>query len=161
MTGPLTLDVQGAVGRALQRHRERPGALLPVLHDVQHELGFVPSESVEAIAKGLDLSRAEVHGVITFYHHFRQRVPAPHVVQVCQAEACQSVGGEALIAHAQARLGCSLHSTSADGRFALEPVYCLGLCASSPSMMIGERVFARVTPQRFDQLIGALDPGRS
>ncbi len=156
---PMTPDIQATVARAIDHHRQRPGALLPLLHEVQHALGYIPSESVEAIAHGLNLSRAEVHGVITYYHHFRQHPPAQHVVQVCQAEACQSMGGDALTAHAQAHLGCAMHSTSADGRYALEPVYCLGLCASSPSMMLGDRVFGRVTPQRFDQLIGALDKG--
>jgi formate dehydrogenase subunit gamma len=131
--------------------------LLPVLHDIQHELGYVPAESVDAIARGLNLSRAEVHGVITYYPHFRQRPPARHVVQLCQAEACQSMGALALATHAQARLGCAMNAATPDGRFALETVYCLGLCASSPSMMIDERVHARVTPQRFDQLIGVLD----
>jgi formate dehydrogenase subunit gamma len=155
------VDVEGAVERALERHRTRPGALLPLLHDVQHELGFIPAESVDAIARGLNLSRAEVHGVITYYTHFRQHAPAAHAVQLCQAEACQSMGAEALAAHAQSRLGCAMNSATADGRFSLEPVYCLGLCASSPSMMIGERVYARVTPQRFDQLIGALEPGKA
>ena len=155
--GAAALDVDGAVARALEHHRSEPGALLPVLHHVQHELGFIPDESVAPIARGLNLSRAEVHGVITYYHHFRQHAPGRHVVQLCQAEACQSMGAEALAAHAQARLGCAMNSKSGDGRFSLEPVYCLGLCSSSPSMMIGERVFARVTPQRFDQLIGALE----
>jgi formate dehydrogenase subunit gamma len=158
MSGLAAADVQGAVEHALERHRAQPGALLPVLHDVQHALGFIPAESVDAIARGLNLSRAEVHGVITYYTHFRQNAPARHVVQLCQAEACQSMGAQALADHAQARLGCAMNSVSDDGRFSLEPVYCLGLCASSPSMMIGERVFARVTAQRFDQLIGALEP---
>ena len=161
MSGVATADIQGAVARALEHHRARQGALLPVLHDVQHELGYIPPESVEAIARGLNLSRAEVHGVITYYAHFRQHAPAQHVVQLCQAEACQSMGAEALATHAQARLGCAMHSSTQDGRFALEPVYCLGLCASSPSMMIGERVHARVTPERFDQLIGALAPANA
>jgi formate dehydrogenase subunit gamma len=159
VSGVAPAELTGAVARALERHRTRPGALLPVLHDIQHELGYVPAESVAAIARGLNISRAEVHGVITYYHHFREHAPARHVVQLCQAEACQSMGAEALAAHAQARLGCAMGETSQDGRFALEPVYCLGQCASSPSMMIGERVFARVTPQRFDQVIGALDQG--
>jgi formate dehydrogenase subunit gamma len=159
ISGIPAVDVEAAVSRALERHATRPGALLPVLHDVQHQLGFIPAESVDAIARGLNLSRAEVHGVITYYHHFRQHAPARHVVQMCQAEACQSMGAEALASHAQARLGCAMNSSTEDGRFALQAVYCLGLCASSPSMMIGEQVFARVTPQRFDQLIGALDQG--
>jgi len=160
MGGPVKLEsarIQAVVAQAIEQHRSQRGALLPLLHAVQHALGCIPPESVDAIARGLNLSRAEVHGVITYYHHFRQRPPARHVVQVCQAEACQSMGGEALAAHAQARLGCAMHASSADGRYTLEPVYCLGLCASSPAMMLGDRACARVTPQRFDQLIGALD----
>jgi formate dehydrogenase subunit gamma len=159
MTGIAPVDVRGAVKRALERHRTRPGALLPVLHDVQHELGHVPPESVEAIARGLNLSRAEVHGVITYYHHFHQHPPARHAIQLCQAEACKSMGADALALHAQARLGCAMSSKSEDGRFSLEPVYCLGQCASSPAMMVGERIHARVSAERFDQLIGALDRG--
>lgn len=149
--------MQGAVQRALERHRDRPGALLPVLHDVQHELGYIPDACVDSVARGLNLSRAEVHGVVTYYHHFRRSEPARHVVHLCQAEACQSMGAEALATHAQARLGCAMNSTSEDGHFGLEAVYCLGLCASSPSMMIGERAYARVTPQRFDELVAGLD----
>jgi formate dehydrogenase subunit gamma len=156
MSGFAAADIDSAVERALERHRSKPGALLPVLHDVQHDLGFIPAESVAAIARGLNLSRAEVHGVVTYYHHFRTHAPARHVVQLCQAEACQSVGAARLAAHAQARLGCAMNSATPDGRFELEAVYCLGQCASSPSMMIGERVYARVTPERFDRLVGLL-----
>ena len=155
--GAAPLDVGAAVARALERHGSKPGALLPVLHDVQHELGFIPAESVAAIARGLNLSRAEVHGVVTYYHHFRTHAPARHVVQLCQAEACQSMGAERLAAHAQARLGCAMNSATPDGRFELEAVYCLGQCACSPSMMIGERVYARVTPERFDELLSVLE----
>jgi formate dehydrogenase subunit gamma len=154
-----TLDIEGAVARAIEAHREKPGPLLEVLHSVQHEIGFVPDRSVEPIARALNLSRAEVHGVVTYYHHFREQPPAKHAVQLCQAEACQSMGADALAAHAQARLGCAMSAATPDGRFSLDAVYCLGQCASSPSMMIGERVYARVTPQRFDQLIEALDQG--
>lgn len=157
MTAVATADIDSAVERALQHHGSKPGALLPVLHDVQHDLGFIPAESVAAIARGLNLSRAEVHGVITYYHHFRTHAPARHVVQLCQAEACQSMGAERLAAHAQARLGCAMNSATADGSFELEAVYCLGQCACSPSMMIGSRLYARVTPERFDQLVASLE----
>jgi formate dehydrogenase subunit gamma len=155
----VSSNIEKAVARAIETHRVKPGPLLEVLHDVQRALGYIPPESVDAIARALNLSRAEVHGVITYYTHFRQHPPARRVVQLCQAEACQSMGAESLAAHAQARLGCAMGAHTPEGRFALESVYCLGLCASSPSMMIGERVYARVTPQRFDQLIGALDQG--
>jgi formate dehydrogenase subunit gamma len=127
--------------------------LLPALHAIQDKLGFVPDDAVPAIAAAFNLSRAEVHGVITFYHYFRTTPPARHVVQICRAESCQSMGGDALLAHAETALGCALHAHSADGQFALEPVYCLGQCAVSPSIMVNDAVHARVTPARFDSLI--------
>jgi len=144
----------------LSRHGDRPGALLPILHDVQDALGHIPREVVPQIADGLNLSRAEVHGVVTYYHHFRQDPPGRHVVQVCRAEACLSMGGEALLAHAEHKLGCRTHgghgATSADGRYTLTPVFCLGLCASSPAVVIDDKLHARMTPSRFDRLIDAL-----
>ena len=148
--------LQGAVQQALAAHGGQAGALLPVLHAVQDALGHVPDDAVPAIAAALNLSRAEVHGVVTYYHHFRRQPPGRHVVQVCRAEACQACGGEALLAHAERVLGCARHETRADGAVSLEPVYCLGLCASSPAVQIGDRMHARVTPQRFDALISAL-----
>jgi len=111
---------------------------------------------VPAIAGHFNLSRAEVHGVISFYHYFRSTPPARCVVQVCRAEACQAMGGDRLLAHAEGVLGCGLHGHSADGGVALEPVYCLGQCASAPAMTINDAVFARVTPARFDALLAQL-----
>lgn len=144
----------------LARHADEPGALLPILHEVQDALGHIPREVVPQIAEGLNLSRAEVHGVVTYYHHFRSDPPGRHVVQVCRAEACQAMGADALMAHAERRLGCATHgghgSTSADGRYTLNPVYCLGLCASSPAVVIDDKVHARMTPARFDRLVDAL-----
>ena len=126
-----------------------PGALLPILHEIQDALGYVPDNVIPLIAQELNLSRAEVHGVITYYHHFRQSPPGSHVVHVCCAEACQANGSEALAAHAQARLKNS--------ELTLEPVYCLGLCASGPAIQIDESTLhARVTPEKFDALIDAL-----
>jgi formate dehydrogenase subunit gamma len=127
--------------------------LLPVLHAIQDSTGFVPPDAVPAIASAFNLSRAEVHGVITFYHYFRTLPPARKVIQICRAEACQSMGGDALLAHAENALGCSLHGHSADGMFSLEPVYCFGQCATSPAIMINDALHARVTPARFDALI--------
>jgi len=144
------------VAEILARHAPRQDQLLPLLHALQDSLGYIPPGQVPAIAQHVNLSRAEVHGVITFYHHFRSAPPARCTVQLCRAEACQSMGGERLLAHAQQALGCGLHGRSADGQFALEPVYCLGQCASAPAMMIGASVFARVTPTRFDALLGTL-----
>lgn len=127
--------------------------LLPVLHAIQDTVGFIPPDSVPAIAAAFNLSRAEVHGVITFYHHFRSTAPARHVVQLCRAEACQSMGADELLTHAERALGCRLDAHSADGDFSLEPVYCLGQCATAPAMMVDDRVYARMTPARFDALI--------
>ena len=127
--------------------------LLPALHAIQDSIGYLPPGEVATIAAAFNLSRAEVHGVITFYHYFRTAAPARHVIQICRAEACQSMGGDALLAHAEQALGCALHAHSADGSFSLEPVYCLGQCATSPAVMVGDAVHARVTPARFDSLI--------
>jgi formate dehydrogenase subunit gamma len=137
-------------------HKDIPGGLMPALHAVQDRHGYVPAEGVPAIADEFNLSRAEVHGVITYYHHFRSAPAGKHVLQICRAEACQAMGAEALVAHAEQRLGCAMHGRSADGRISLEPVYCLGLCASSPSLMLDDEVHARITPQRFDALMAEL-----
>lgn len=139
----------------LARHAGEPGALLPILHGLQDALGHVPRPLVPRIAQALNLSRAEVHGVVTYYHHFRAAPPAPHVLHVCRAESCRSVGGEALYAHAQLRLGCDAHGTSADGRVTLDAAYCLGLCALSPALMLDGEVHGRVTPAAFDAVIAA------
>lgn len=145
-----------AVATVLEQHRERPGALLPILHGIQQTLGYVPPESVVAIAKSLNLSRAEVHGVVTFYHEFRSTPPGRHVVKLCRAESCQAVGADALLAHAEQRLGVSLHHTTADGAVTLDPIYCLGNCALSPAMMVDDEIHGMVTPARFDGIINQL-----
>ncbi len=129
------------------------GALLPVLHAIQAEYGYVPPDAVPVIAERLNLSRAEVHGVLSYYHHFRKTPAGKTVVQLCRAEACQAVGADALAEHAKAVLGCDFHETTTDGSVTLDPVYCLGQCACGPSMMVGERVHARVTPEKFDALL--------
>jgi formate dehydrogenase subunit gamma len=151
--GPLPGDLQAVLQAVLSEHAKQSGALLPILHGVQDALGYVPSKAVPLIADALNLSRAEVHGVVTYYHHFREHPPGRCVVQVCRAEACQAMGADALWTHAQGRLGCAAHGTSADGAFSLEPVYCLGLCASSPAVVMGDEVHARVTPKSFDALV--------
>ena len=113
----------------------------------------MPQPAVALIASELNVSRAEVHGVVTFYHHFRHLPPGRHTLQLCRAEACQSMGGEALAEHAKARLGVDFKQTTPDGRYTLEPVYCLGNCACSPALMIDGELHGRVTPERFDQLL--------
>ena len=135
------------------RHRERDGPLIEVLHEVQETFGCIPSGSVAVIARGLNLSRAEVHGVVSFYHHFRTRPPGRHVLQICRAESCQAAGGRAIEAHAKARLGVDFGETTADGRVTLEAVYCLGLCACSPAAMLDHEVHGRVTREGLDALI--------
>jgi len=133
--------------------KDKPGALLPILHEIQDHLGYVPPESVPLIAEELNLSRAEVHGVITFYHHFRSRAPGRHVMRICQAESCQAMGAVALTAEAKQHLGVDFHETTRDRAFTLEPVYCLGNCALSPAIMIDEDVYGRVTSERFLQVV--------
>ena len=148
------------VRRILTEHKARPGPLLEVLHAIQAELGFIPAGAVPVVAEGLNLSRAEVHGVVTFYHYFRRTRPGTHTVRLCQAESCQAMGAEGLTAHARQRLGVNFHETTADGRFTLEPVYCLGNCACSPAAMIDGQLYGRVTPARFDALIAQAPPAR-
>jgi formate dehydrogenase subunit gamma len=134
-------------------HRMVEGATLPLLHAIQEEFGFVPEGVVPMIAEALNLSRAEVHGVVTFYHDFRRMPPGRHVLKLCRAEACQSMGGDALAAHAQARLHVGWGETSADGAATLEPVFCLGLCACAPAAMIDGRVVGRLDQTRLDALL--------
>ena len=145
-----------AVEDAIALHGTRPGGLMPLLHAIQERLGYLPPQVLPRIAEALNISRAEVHGVVTFYHDFRTSPPGRHVVKLCRAEACQSMGGEALAHHAQDRLGTQFHHTSANG-ITLEPVYCLGDCACSPAMMIDGRLYGRVTPERFDRLVESMD----
>lgn len=141
------------IAMVIDAHKTMPGAMLPVLHGIQDRIGFIPAEAVAMIADGLNVSRAEVHGVITYYHHFRQEPAAAHLVQICRAEACQARGADALVAHAQAQLGCDFHETSKDGHITLEAAFCLGQCAVGPNIAIGDKLHARITPDRFDQLI--------
>jgi formate dehydrogenase subunit gamma len=142
-----------AVRRIVADLKGRPGPLLEVLHAVQAEIGFVPEAAVAVVADGLNLSRADVHGVVTFYHFFRHSRPGTHTVSICQAESCQSMGAQALTAHAKRTLGIDFNATTPNGRFTLEPIYCLGNCACSPAVMIDGRLHGRVTPERFDALI--------
>jgi formate dehydrogenase subunit gamma len=149
----LSAAERNAVLEAVQQNRALEGSLLPILHAIQDRLGWVPARTVPLIAYELNLSRAEVHGVTSFYHFFRQHQPGQHVIFLCRAEACQAVGAVALEAHAKRALGTEFHGTSADGRYTLEPVYCLGNCASGPSLMIDRELHGRMTAERFDELI--------
>lgn len=144
------------VDRVLAAMRTMPGGLLPILHAIQDEVGYIPPEAVPRIADSLNLSRAEVHGVISFYHDFRSEPAGRHVVHICRAESCQSLGAEALVAYACERLGTEVHGTSADGAVTLEPIYCLGNCALSPAIMIDRQVYGRVSRERLGVMLGAL-----
>ena len=141
---------------------DRPGALMLVLHAVNDRLGYIPPEAVPAIASALNLSRAEVHGVVSFYHDFRTERPGRKIIRVCRAESCQAMGAVALAKHIQARLGIDFGQTSANGDFTLEPVYCLGNCACSPAIVVGNDLYGRVTPERFDEILFSVSrAGRS
>lgn len=134
-------------------HQGREGPMLPLLHDIQHAFGCVPEEAVPLIAKALNLSRAEVHGIVTFYHDFRRTKPGRHDVRICRAEACQSMGGDAIAEKVTQLLGINFGETSEDGRVSLEPVYCLGLCACAPSAMIDGEVVGRLTPDNIGDVL--------
>uniref|UniRef100_UPI001A90B6C6 NAD(P)H-dependent oxidoreductase subunit E n=1 Tax=Trinickia mobilis TaxID=2816356 RepID=UPI001A90B6C6 len=128
------------------------------LHAIQDEAGFIPPEAVAPLARALNLSRAEVHGVITYYHHFRTRPAARVTVQLCRAESCRSMGTEALARHIETRTGCRFdvrHEAAHAADIELESVYCLGQCALSPAMTINDTLYAKVTPQKFDALFAA------
>jgi formate dehydrogenase subunit gamma len=129
------------------------GGTLVILHALQAAFGYVPEPAIPMIASALNLSRAEVHGVFTFYHDFRHAPAGRHVLKLCRAEACQAAGGDALAARAEARLGIALGNTTADMRVTLEPIYCLGLCATAPSAMLDGRVVGRLNETRLDTLV--------
>ncbi|MBL3964062.1 MULTISPECIES: NAD(P)H-dependent oxidoreductase subunit E [Burkholderia] len=144
----------------VERHARAGRSLVAILHAIQDDAGYVPPGCVAPLAKALNLSRAEVHGVLTYYHHFRTAPPARVTIQMCRAEACRSMGGETLAAHAEARTGCRFDAAHGDAvaprtpdDIALESVYCLGLCAQSPSMTVNGELHAKVTPEKFDALL--------
>lgn len=151
----MTIDL-APVRALLATHQDTPGGLLPALHAVQDALGHVPDTVVPLLAATFNLSRAEVHGVLTYYHHFRRTPPGRHVVEVCRAEACHACGADELLSQAESLLGCTQHETRPDGAVTLQPVYCLGLCASSPALRIDEHLHARVTPQRLQALLAPI-----
>ncbi len=148
------------IRRIVTKHRSLPGALLPMLHAIQAEIGWVPVDAVPSIAAALSLSQAEVHGTISFYHHFRRTPSGRHVVQVCRAESCQACGANILETHAKASLGVDYHATTADGAVTLEPVYCLGNCACSPAIRVDDEIVGRVDADRFDEIVASLRSGK-
>ncbi len=146
-------STQATVQEIIAALKDKPGALLPILHGIQDALGYIPADSVPDIATALSLSRAEVHGVISFYHYFRDTPPGKQTIHLCRAESCQAMGARQLEEHVKAKLGIDFHETTADGKFSLEPVYCLGNCACSPAMQIGKKIYGRVTADSFDAII--------
>ena len=141
------------IEKILGRYRGQPGPLLIVLHAIQEEFGYIPEEAEPVVAEGLNLSRAEVHGVVTFYHFFRHQPPGRHVIQICQAESCKSMHSDKLTEHARRSLGIEMNQTTPDGQYTLEPVYCLGNCACSPAMMVDGQIYGRLTNARFDAVL--------
>jgi len=137
----------------IAEHAHLEGATLVILHALQEAFGYVPEPAIPMVASALNLSRAEVHGVFTFYHDFRHQPAGRHVLKLCRAEACQAAGGDALAARAEARLGVTLGHTTPDERVTLEPIYCLGLCATAPSAMLDGRVVGRLDEARIDALV--------
>lgn len=144
------------IDEILSAHAAREGALLPILHDIQAEYGYIPQECLPQIAKALNISRAEVHGVVSFYHDFREAPAGRHVVKLCRAEACQAMGADALAAHAREKLGVDWHETTPNGAVTLEPVFCLGLCACAPAAMVDGKIMGRVDADKLDKILGDL-----
>ncbi|WP_096703411.1 formate dehydrogenase subunit gamma [Magnetospirillum sp. 15-1] len=150
-----------AVDAIVDELKAEPGALLPILHAIQDRLGHIPAGAIPAIATALNRSAAEVHGVVSFYHHFRTEPAGASVLHLCRAEACQARGADALAEHAAGVLGCGFHETTADGAVTLEAAFCLGLCASGPAALVnGGEPHARLTPARLDALIAGMRGAR-
>ena len=150
---PLDAETLGKLQVLIEQHKDLPGALLPLLHSIQDNIGYVPEASYLPISKALALSVAEVHGVVTFYHHFRRHPAGRHILQVCRAESCQAMGSEKLEADIKSTLGIDYHQTTQDGAITLEPVYCLGNCACSPAVMLDDEVYGRMDNQKVAELI--------
>ena len=150
------MEPERLIAQILVQHAHTAGGLMPALQEIQEDLGYIPEDAYPAIADALNLSVAEVHGVVSFYHDFRTEPAGRHRIQVCQAESCQAAGSRALTEHVQQRLGIAMGETSPDGAVTLEPVYCLGNCACSPSLSIDSQSYARMDAQQFDDLVAEL-----
>lgn len=154
-------DSKARVAAIVRSLKDTPGALLPILHRVQQELGCIPSDAVPVIASELNLTRAEVHGVISFYHDFRTEPAGRNIVRICRAESCQALGAEALAAQACRRLGIDFGATTRDGSVTLVPVYCLGNCACSPAMMVNETLYGHLSAPGLEEILSALEGWKS
>ena len=150
---PAGTQVASRTTAIIEELKGLEGPLLPILHEIQEEFGHVPTESLPVIAEALNISNAEVHGVVTFYHDYRAHPAGRHVLKVCRAEACQSMGGDAIAAQIQQRLGIGFHETTKDNSVTLEPVYCLGLCACSPAAMLDGEVIGRLDADKIDEIV--------
>jgi len=146
-------NVAQRIAEIIAPYRELEGAAMPMLHAVQAAYGYVPEAAVPVVAQALNLSRAEVHGIVSFYHDFRHAPAGRTVLRLCRAEACQSFGADRLAAHASNKLGISWHETTPDGAITLEPIFCLGLCAAAPCAMVNERSVARLDTARLDAIL--------
>jgi formate dehydrogenase subunit gamma len=151
-TQPASTEIASRTTAVINELKGLEGPLLPILHGIQEEFGYVPGESLPVIADALNLSKAEVHGVVTFYHDYRNHPAGRHVLKLCRAEACQSMGGDALAAKMQQLLGIGFHETTKDGSVTLEPVYCLGLCACAPSAMLDGEVIGRLDAEKIEEI---------
>jgi formate dehydrogenase subunit gamma len=152
-----TAEILSRVDAILAAHDGLEGPLLPILHAIQESFGYVPQDALPVIAKSLNLSKAEVHGVMSFYHDFREDPAGKHVLKLCRAEACQSMGADRVAAHAQNKLGIEWHETTRDGQVTLEPIFCLGLCACAPAAMIDGKLVGRVDEARIDSILAGVN----
>ncbi|MFA6157710.1 formate dehydrogenase subunit gamma [Mesorhizobium sp.] len=153
---PLQLastEITSRTAAIIQEMKGLEGPLLPILHGIQEEFGHVPQDALPVIAEALNISRAEVHGVVTFYHDYRSHPAGRHVLKVCQAEACQSMGSDTVAAKLKQLLGIGFHETTLDGAVTLEPVYCLGLCACAPAAMLDGQVIGRLDDEKLDEIV--------
>lgn len=149
---PASTELAARTAAVISEMKSLEGPLIPILHGIQEEFGYVPQETLPIIADALNLSRAEVHGVFTFYHDFRHHPAGRHVLKVCQAEACQSMGSEAIAAKIKQKFGIGFHETTKDGAVTLEPIYCLGLCACAPAAMLDGEVIGRLDADKIDEI---------
>jgi formate dehydrogenase subunit gamma len=152
----VSTDHEAVVSAALEKYSSTEGALLPILHEIQDALGYIPPDTIDVIGKGINRSRAEVHGVVSFYHHFRTHKPGRHIIQVCRSEACQAVGALGVIEKLKRTLGIDFHESTSDGQITLEPIYCLGHCACAPALMVNGEPRAKMTPDLVDSLVNEL-----
>lgn len=149
----MATEHDAVIEEIIATHRDMEGAALPILHAVQEALGYVPESAIPMIADALNVTRAEMHGVVTFYHDFRREPAGRHVLKLCRAEACQAAGGGAVAERIRQKLGIQFGETSADGKVTLEPVYCLGLCATAPSAMLDGKLVGRLDRERADEIV--------